>query len=247
MIRRFLLTVVALLVALPVPVFAQEGLEEEYHKNIKVYQPKPFLKKQRVQFSLQAGATTNPTMFWEQQWSGMIDYHISEYFSAGLHYSHVTDYIVVPAQDPETGEWDKAIGGEVDTALKSELEGTFGLFPERTDMNMIATARFAFTPIFGKFAIRRGAPYWDASVFVGTGVVQTLLAGITPAVEGGVGLRLFLSSGLALTAEMTDTVYWESFREGPTGGGPTALQKWSFRCGLALFLPYGFSYEEDQQ
>jgi len=243
MTRQFLLSIIALLVALPGTVLAQEGLEEEYHKNIKVYQRKPFLKKERVQFGFQFGATTNPSMFWEQQFSGTVDYHISELFSAGLHYSYVSDYIVMPVQDPETGEWDQYVGGEVDSSLKEELEGTFGLFPERTDMNMIATARFAFTPVFGKFAIRRGMPYWDASLFVGTGVVQTLLAGITPAVEAGVGLRFFIDSGFALTAEMTDTVYWEDFAE----TGPTAMQKWSLRFGLALFLPYAFQYEEEQQ
>jgi len=52
--------VVALLLMLPAHALAQEGLEEEYHKNIKVYQPKPILKKKRAQVAAFLAGCMNP-------------------------------------------------------------------------------------------------------------------------------------------------------------------------------------------
>jgi outer membrane beta-barrel protein len=220
MTRRLLSLLVPLLLLVPAVAAAQEGLEEEYHKNIKVYQPKPILKANRVEIGGFGTLTLNPRMVGNYGYGGMVEYHISEYFSISGQFTQIHSL-------PE------GFG-----AFQDEVEETFGLFPERTEMGQIGTLRFGVTPLFGKFGAGL-APYWDFSAFLGGGITRTVLSDFAPTIEVGLGLRFYLTEWMAITAEVADLIYWENFE-----AGATALQNWTGRAGLALFVPFSFSHGE---
>jgi len=224
MSMRFVTAFLASVIFLPAALSAQEGLEEEYHKNIKVFQAKPILKKERVQLGVFGAASTNPGMMGHAGFGGEVDYHISELLAVGLQF---TQFMMFP------------------TDLKDEVEGTFGVFPERTELGYAGSARFWFTPLFGKFGVSF-LPYWDASVFVGGGMVRSKASDFTAAGEAGVGLRFYLTKGLALTTELSDMVYRENFAFG-TKDESQFMQNWMVRLGLSLYIPYSFSYSEVEQ
>lgn len=229
MSRRLLTLLLGLVLLVPAAVQAQEGieqevLEEEYHKNIKVFQRKPILKKQRVQVGGFGALTLNPRMVGNYGAGGAVEYHISEYFSVSGQFTQI---------------W------SLDTPFKDEVEDTFGLFPERTEMRYETTLRVGVTPVFGKFGSSL-APYWDLTAYLGGGVTQTVLSDFAPTVEFGLGLRFYVTEWLAITGELVDLMYWEEFQPTPDKPGLTAIHNWTGRAGLALFIPFSFSHGDSQ-
>ena len=215
MTRQLFAWLLSLLLLTPAMVRAQEGLEEEYHKNIKVYQLKPILKKRRVELGVFGTATLNPRMIGNYGGGVLVQYHINEFFSVGAQYSKLFAF---------------------PSPMKDEVEGTFGLFPERTELGYVTTARFGVTPLFGKFGASK-APYWDLSIFVGGGVTQTVLTNVSPTFEAGLGFRFFMTKWLTITGELADLVYWERFQS-----GTTSMQNWTGRLGVTMFIPFSFKY-----
>jgi len=219
---------VVLLLLVPLPARAQQELEQEYHKNIKVYQLKPIMKTNRVQLQAFGVASLTPRMVFNWGGGGAVDYHINEQWSVGAQF---TQYLSSPS------------------ALKKEVEDRFGLFPERSELGYGGTIRAAVTPIFGKFS-HNFMPYWDASFFLGGGITHTVQTSLAPTFEAGLGFRFFLGKGIAITGEVLDTVYIEDFQYDPEGdakpAGPTAMQNWMVRAGLAFFIPFSFTYEGGQ-
>lgn len=197
---------------------AQEELEEGFHRNIRVFQPKPFLKAQRVQLDAFGTATLNPRMVGNAGVGGAVDYHLSEYFSVGAQF---TQYWLLGSDKLTLG-----------IPMKQEVEEQFQLLSERNEIGYTSTLRFGVTPLFGKFA-GGPAPYWDFSAHIGGGITGTVLNRYCPTIEAGVGLRFYLNRFLAVSAEVADLIYWESFKE-----GPTAMQSWTGRVGVALFVPF---------
>lgn len=222
MLRPLLRMVVALVILLPTAVAAQEGLEAEYHKNIKVYQPKPVLLKQRAEIGAFLAGCVNPRTNSDWGYGVTVDYHINELFAIGAQFTYFAQFRLVDAS--------------TDTTLKNEIEDKYGLFPENTRLGHATTLRFAYTPLFGKFNAGK-MPYWDASIFVGGGIVHSRLSYLTGAVEAGIGLRFFITKGLAIHGEISDMIYWEHFQY-----ETLALQKWMVRLGITLFIPYKFKY-----
>jgi outer membrane beta-barrel protein len=210
----------AVLLMLPAHVRAQEGLEEQYHKSIKVFQLKPVLKKNRAQLGLFATACINPESVYDWGWGATVDYHINELFSIGGHFTYFAHFATSY------------------TNLDDEITYELGVNMQRTRLGYAGTLRFGFTPFFGKFSAGKGRrPYWDLSAFLGGGVVHSQLSFVTGAMEVGIGFRFFITPGLAITAELSDLIYWEHFKE-----DTEALQRWMVRAGISVFLPYTFSY-----
>lgn len=221
MTKRLMTVFLASLVLMPAAASAQEGMEEEYHKNIKVYQVKPVLMKNRVEVGAFASASTNPGMMGHVGFGGSVEYHLDELNSVGLRFTQFMTFR---------------------TDFRNEVEEVFGLFPERSQLGWGALARYSVTPLFGKFGVSF-LPYWNASAFVGAGVLRTAASSIVPAGEVGVELRFFLTKGLAFTVELSDTVYREVFKfDGREE--PAILQNWMVSAGVSLYVPYSFSYTE---
>ncbi|MBM4353517.1 MAG: outer membrane beta-barrel domain-containing protein [Deltaproteobacteria bacterium] len=225
MTRSLCKLAVVLLLLVPLPALAQQELEQEYHKNIKVFQLKPVMKTNRVQLQAFGAVSLTPRMVFNWGGGGAVDYHINEQWSVGAQF---TQFLSSP------------------TALKQEIEERFGVFPERSEVGYGGTVRVAVTPVFGKFS-HNFMPYWDASIFLGGGITHTVLTPISPTIEAGLGFRFFIGRGIAITGEVLDSIYWEDFTykaaSQSEAQGYTALQNWMVRAGVAFFIPFSFTYE----
>jgi outer membrane beta-barrel protein len=217
----------------PATVLAQEQLEEEYHKNIKVYQPKPFLKAGRFELTPFAALSTNPSMVNLYGFGGVAGYNINEALWVG---GQFTQFVYTS------------------TATRQHLEDDFGLFPERSETGYDATLRFAWTPLFAKGALFGYLlNHWDAYVFGGGGFARTRLTDFAPGGELGLGLRFFMGSAMALNIELSDFLYMETFpgRGTDENGNPNPddtlfLQNYVLRCGLTVYFPFTFEYRSER-
>lgn len=218
-IRRLALTV-ALLV-FPSVALSQTVYEEEYYKNIKVFQPKPFLESNRLELLPFASVTLNPNMMQHFGFGGFLGWHFTESIFAGVQFTQF-----------------KSVG----TGTKEEVEGSFGLFPERSEFGYSGSGRVAWTPIFAKSSLMGlGIMSWNAYIFAGGGVMKTKLSEMLPMGEVGLGLRFFMGSALALTFEVSDSMYMEEFRE-----GSKFMQTVMLRGGLSVYFPFTFADRFEQ-
>jgi len=212
-----------LFVVIPSTALAQGVLEEEYHKNIKVFQPKPFLKKNRADLAPFGAIQLNPKMISHVGYGAVAGYHFNEAIWAGLQFTQFHTR---------------------STEVKDNLEGDYGLFPERSEMGYSATARFAWTPLFAKSAVLgMWLSHWDAFLFGGGGFVRTRLTDFAGAGEVGLGTRIFLGKTFALTFELSDMIYVETF---PLKDETVVMQNYMFRAGLAVYVPFTFEYGGDK-
>lgn len=217
--KRLLVGVVLVFVLVPSTALAQGMLEEEYHKNIKVFQPKPFLKKNRADLAPFGVVQLNPKMIDHYGYGVVAGYHFNEAIWAGAQFTQF-----VPGN----------------TDVKERLEGDYGLFPERSEMGYSATARFAWTPLFAKSAVwGLWLTHWDAFLFGGGGFVRTRLTDFAGAGEAGLGTRIFIGKTLALTLELSDMIYVETF---PLKDETVVMQNYMLRVGLAVYVPFTFEY-----
>lgn len=217
-IRHLALTV-ALLV-MPSAAMAQGYYEEEYHKNIKVFQPKPILEKNRLEMLPFGSLTLNPNMMQHFGLGGALGWHFTESIFASLQFTQFYS---------------------VATGTKDDVENSFGLFPERSEFGYSGTARVAWTPLFAKSALLGTfLTHWNAYIFAGGGILRTKLSEMAPIGEIGVGTRFFFNSWLALTFEVTDMLYSESFRD-----GSKFMQSVMLRGGLSVYVPFTFEYRNE--
>mgnify|MGYP002641085568 FL=1 len=207
-------------VLLPLQAKAQDAFEEEYHKNIKVYQLKPILERNRVEIIPFGAFCVNPNMMNHIGYGGFLGFHFNEAIFAGVQY---TKFYSFPS------------------FTKDQVKDLYSLFPERSELDYNVTARFAWTPFFAKGNFLGMLTYWDAFIFGGGGITRTKLSDFAGTGEFGVGGRFFITKGIALTFEFSDMLYAESFRD-----GTSVLHNVMVRGGLSVFLPYGFSYRSEK-
>jgi len=117
----------------------------------------------------------------------------------------------------------------------------FGLFPERSEVGYSTTLRFLWTPFLAKSRFLGMLNYWDAYLFAGGGITQTRLTEFAGTGEFGLGLKFYLTRGLAFVMEFSDLIYVEQFRD-----ESAVMQDFMVRLGITLYLPYSFSYRTEQ-
>ncbi len=209
-----------LLMVLPAVGWASGFAEEEYYRNIRVNQPKPILLKQRVEVTPWGGYCLNPNMLHRMGVGGRVGYHINESFAITAQYTHFFSF---------------------HTTTREEVRDYFGLFPERSEIGYTTTLRFAWTPFLAKARTFGALTYWDAYLFAGGGVSQTRLSSIAGTGEFGLGLRYYLTRGLAFVMEFSDLMIYETFRN-----ESALLHDFTVRLGLSLFIPYSFTYRSER-
>jgi len=225
MVRRTLTLLAVLGTLMPAALFGQEQLEQEYHKNIKVYQPKPFLKQGRVDVTPFAAVSLNPSMVNLYGFGGVAGYNINEALWAGAQF---TQFLFS------------------DTSTRRQLEEDFGMFPERSETGYSASARGAWSPMFAKGALFGYLlAHWDAFAFAGAGFSRTRNSEFAPGGELGLGLRIFLGQALAFNVELSDFIYMETFPGRGENADGTAvddktqfMQNYVLRCGVSVYFPF---------
>ncbi len=199
---------------------------------IRAVSRKTFLKRGRFEATPFIGASTNDAFF--QHWNGglRLSYHIVDSLSVdvGGGFNFLT--LELPSV-------------EIVKRQQSAIPDEAVLFGN-------LDAGFTFSPIYGKFAILDDwILHFDGFMSGGLGVVvdsnryaffgQTLpefLPGVNPAVELGIGGRVFVTDWLVIRADVRDYFYpqWRS-------GISTLQNLLYFNVGLAIYFPFGFEYE----
>lgn len=158
------------------------------------------------------------TMFNHAALTGSARYHMSEAWSiAGLYSHHF---------------------GET-SPLFDEVTDRFELFPERSVVEWSAGLDIGWTPVFGKFALVESyIMHFDMTVLLGASAVLTSRSP-DPKVGGSAGLamRLYLSPWLAITGEVRDQVFVETYNAGDELVNHVLAQ-----AGFSIFFPFEYAY-----
>lgn len=220
--RNRILFCLAFLLLLPVVARGQGFLEEEYHKNIKVFQPKPILKKERVDITPFGVMHLNPAEVNHYGAGVMLGYHINEYIWAGAQFAHMWSFL--SQQDDEINEFTTA---------------------PRRRLGQLGTIRVAWTPLFSKGAFFGSfMSYWDFYLFGGGGVVSSWVSDrasneyeFTGAGEFGIATRFYFTKWMSLVVELSDMMYLEGYKD-----ETLFKQNFMLRVGLSFFVPPDFKY-----
>jgi outer membrane beta-barrel protein len=93
----------------------------------------------------------------------------------------------------------------LETSLRSQLERQWGVEPgEFRQVQWIAGSDLMWTPVYGKTAGMNQAIAYFEGFLLGGGSVVKLNTGFAPAVNLGVGARLFLGQALSVRLDVTD-------------------------------------------
>jgi outer membrane beta-barrel protein len=158
------------------------------------------------------------TMFNHAALTGSARYHMSESWSIAGVYSH------------HFGET---------SPLFDEVIDRFELFPERSVVEWSAGLDIGWTPVFGKFALVESyIMHFDMTVLLGASAVLTSRSP-DPKVGGSAGLamRLYLSPWLAITGEVRDQVFVETYNAGDELVNHVLAQ-----AGFSIFFPFEYAY-----
>lgn len=200
------------------PTAEDRAIVHRLEESIRVLQQRPILRRHRLEVALEGGLGLADTMFSSRLATGSTRFHLSETWSIGgtfaWYFSETSD-------------------------LFDEVTDHYELFPERALLELYGGGEVGWTPIYGKFAIfDRNIVHFDLTATAGGGVLRTSRAvDLKPALLLGIGFHVYLTRWLALTAEVRDHVYVETFN-----AGDSLQNHVVFQGGLAFYLPFGFEY-----
>ena len=182
-------------VAWPPPTAQAQQIEDG---TITVIQPKPTLRRHRLQLTPRMGSTINDALLRQFAVGATLAYNPSERISVG-----------------GTFEWmdfDNQLGGT--TQAYEEVIDTTGAIPELAPLNWWAGVDVAFLPLYGKLVLfNKTIGYFDLYVSGGIGVVDSQR---DPHVGGSVaaGVNLYFNSWLGLNTEFRDRMTREELGSG---------------------------------
>ena len=194
---------------------------------ITVIQPKPVLRRQRVQLTPRVGSTLNDSLY--RQWSvgASLSYNISErVFIGGLF---------------EWFDFDEAIGGPT-RRYETVIDDTRAV-PEVAPLEWAAGLELGYVPLYGKLVLfNKAIGYFDLYASGGALAVDSQ-RGVHVGGHLGAGFNLYFSRWLGLNTEFRDRMTVE---EVPTRGN-VFTNTVTATVGLTVLLPFNFNYRYDEQ
>lgn len=193
---------------------------------ITVIQPKPTLRRQRVQLTPRIASTLNDAVL--RQWSvgGTLSYNISERLYVGGIF--------------EWFDFGGGIGGT--TQVYEEVISATNAIPELAPLSMVAGLEVGFVPAYGKLVLfNKTIGYFDLYVSGGPVAVDSQ-RGIHVGGTAAIGVNLYFNRWLGLNTEFRDRM---SVEELP-GAGNTFTNTVTGSIGLTIMLPFNFKYRYDE-
>jgi outer membrane beta-barrel protein len=218
-------------------------------KDVVVIIRKPFLKANRIELVPTFGITLNDNMIRHYQFEAEASYHLSDALSVGVEAAYYVKDLLTPYELVAT---------------------TYRRLPTLNQYNFSAALNFHYVPIYAKFAMmNKWIVHWEAVVTAGVGVLQTEVLPRDPADLGwtnlnispnvGIGLRVFITNGLALNLGVKDYIFsdrFENVNRGqqaiPPGESELDIAKDNatsklinhivFQIGLSFWIPPTFNY-----
>jgi len=198
---------------------ADEAVEEEASREVRVVQQKPFLKAGRVELFVAGGGAFNDPLTTHYGVTAAARVHLSPQVALSL-----------------TGF--KFYGRTTDNA--SAIQTDFGLFPERSLIQAAGFAEVNWVPLVGKFVLLGSwVVNWDGYFILGGGVLRTnhdedlKLGG-----NVGVGLRSYITRWLTFNVELRDIIFLEKFN-----AGSQVMQHVYGMAGIGLWIPPTYEYK----
>jgi len=191
---------------------------ERLERTIRVIQRRPIVKSGRFELNLGGGLGAGDQMYrhYLTQASGRV--HVSEWVSIGGTYAH---YFTEESR------------------LFREVTQDFEVFPEISRIQWYAGADISVVALDGKLVLFGATiAYFDLYASIGGGVTTTSRSS-SPKPTGmiGVGLRLFFAEWLAVTFELRNHIFIESFN-----AGNELVNNVIGQAGLSFYIPFGFDY-----
>lgn len=189
----------------PAPVAAEEP-------GVRVFQRKPFLRRERVEVSPWVGMTVNDALI-QHYYTGLgVTYHISERLGVGF-----------------TGA--KAYG--VETALFEKVQGDFALNPIVSKVEWLGTAEASYAAIHGKFILFNSLlVHMDTSALGGIGATGASSGASAVTFDGGLVQRFYVSRWLTVNLGVKHYMHLDEVR-----GESSLFHSTIALAGLSLWAP----------
>lgn len=211
-------------------------------QDIVVVVRKPFLKQRRLELLPQWGVTMNDNIIRHFQFSGQLNYFLTDVLAVGLEGQYyVKDlrepYLLVPSQARR--------------------------LPTVNKYNYGAALNFHYVPIYGKFAILDNhIIHWETFFTAGVGFTQSEVLPRNPAYEPfknflitpnvGASMRFFVTKFLTVNAGIRDYVFVDQFEAidrtemsgdaAKENADSSLINNVVFQAGISFWFPMSFEY-----
>jgi len=199
-----------------------EGIDLTMQDRIKAVARKTFLKTGRFELEPNMMFTVNDPFIRSFAAGGRVSWHINEAFALEIGGGYIPPFFVQKLEPVDL--------------LRKEL----ALINADNTLFALADVGLTFSPLYGKMAVfGDGIIHFDG--FVSAGVGATFDNGadlIHPAMNVGVGGRIFLTRWLVLRGDLRDYIYPQD------KAGISTLQNLVFvSLGLGFYFPLDFDYQ----
>jgi outer membrane beta-barrel protein len=214
-------------------------------QDIVVVVRKPFLKVGRVELLPQWGVTMNDNIIQHVQFSGALNYFLTDVLAVGLE----GQYYVKNLREP------------FDLVARQARR-----LPTVNKYNYGAALNFHYVPIYGKFAILdEHIIHWESFFTAGVGFTQSEVVPRDPAFQGftnflvtpnvGASMRFFITKFLTVNLGVRDYVFIDKYEPVNRGMGmnesadeakdnadSSLVNNIVFQAGLSFWFPMSFEY-----
>ena len=179
---------------------------------VRVFQRKPFLRRERVEIAPYTGLSFNDALVRHYYFGARGLYHLSEYLSAGLS--------VAKAQGQQT-------------ALFEKVQTDYSLHPSVSIADWMAMGDVSYALLHGKFVLFNSfLVHLDSSVEGGLGAVGTAGGNVGVGFSAGLGPRYFLTRWLSVNLALRHYAYLDEIK-----GESTLVHATTFLAGVGFFFP----------
>jgi outer membrane beta-barrel protein len=188
---------------------------------ITVIQPRPVLRRNRVDLATSFGTTINTPLYRQYVVSGSLSFNLSEMVSVGPTFEWFDFGTVLGGK---TQDYERVISDTLSVPGVAPLTWYGGL-----DVNLV--------PLYGKLVFfRKVIGFWDLQLTVGGGVVESAST-VHPAATLGIRGNLYFNRWFALNMGVRDRISVEDY-----GFDEALTHTVTAQMGLTLFVPFNFRY-----
>lgn len=197
-----------------------EGTGLTLKDRIKAVSRKVFLKEGRFSLNPYAGISTNDAFFRRWTVGTRASYHLTDSFSLEM-----------------GGAWNAFSEQLESVRIVGQVQSAI---PDEAVLYGYADAGATFAPVYGKVSLMsEWVIHFDGFVSGGLGAVFTSNQdAIHPAMQLGIGSRVFLNRWLVFRAELRDYVYPQS-----RSGFSTLQNLLMLNLGVGFYFPFDFDYK----
>lgn len=223
---RYILALTAIL-ALMTPI-KESSAQSREDGTITVVQPKPVLRRQRVELVPRVSWTFNDPATQSLGVGGSLYYNATERFSFGPTFEW---FDFGPKLRGTTGRYDDVID-------------TTSYVPQYVLLDYYAGLDFTYVPAYGKFVMfRNSISYFDVYITLGGGVVRNQARDISPAGSAAIGTRVYFNRWLGMSLEYRHRLSGQQLAHNDK---KVVWSTASVGLGLNILLPFNFTYKHEE-